>query len=78
MQQNNDIVYGIHATLELIKTQPHLIKTLFIVANRDDARLTDLQKLAAQFNISVQMTRREKLDKLAHSHHHQGVVAICQ
>ncbi len=78
MHNKTNIIFGIHTTLEFIKTQPMLVKTLFIALNLREKRLQEIQNLAKQFSIPTQFAHREKLDTLAGSSHHQGIVAVCQ
>jgi 23S rRNA (guanosine2251-2'-O)-methyltransferase len=72
------IVYGINPVTEALRRNSEDIKTVIIAIGREGAPLHKLLTLATEKGVSVQYWKREDLDRLAGSIHHQGVVAQCR
>lgn len=70
------LVYGIHAVKTIIQQAPHRIRQLFTFENRRDQRLQEILQIASAAGIQYQLTSKAKLDELARSTHHQGLVAV--
>lgn len=69
------IIYGIHAIDAALTHQGENVLTLYYQADSDNKRLKDVLLKAQQLAIEVQATSRAKLEKLAQSSDHQGIVA---
>ncbi len=69
------ILFGFHAITVRMKTAPKSVIELHVEANRRDARMRSFVDRARDANIKIVETDGERLDKLAGSSRHQGVVA---
>jgi len=72
---NYEKVIGRNAVRETLKAGRNVNK-LYISENHDTG-LVSIIKMAKQKGISIQKTNNHKLDNMAGSSHHQGVVALC-
>ncbi|WP_290773638.1 23S rRNA (guanosine(2251)-2'-O)-methyltransferase RlmB [Anaerofustis sp.] len=72
---NYEKVSGRNAVRETLKAGRNINK-LYISENHDSG-LTNIIKMAKQKGISIQKTNKHKLENIAGSIHHQGVVALC-
>ncbi len=72
------LVYGIHSINALLSEAPERILSLLVDLERKDKRLTDLVTAARTAGISVESTRRDRLEKHADGANHQGVIAHCK
>jgi 23S rRNA (guanosine2251-2'-O)-methyltransferase len=70
-----DIIYGRNPVLEAFKAGREIKRLVLAEGLRDEPRLRQLQDLAGQKNVPVERVDRHKLDDIAHSEAHQGVVA---
>ena len=70
-----DIVYGRNPVLEAFRAGRPVKRLLLAEGLRDEPRLKELRQLAAARKITIESTDRRKLDDIAHSEAHQGVVA---
>ena len=69
------ILFGFHAITVRMKTAPKSVIELHVEANRRDARMRSFVDRAREANIKIVETDGERLDKLAGTSRHQGVVA---
>ncbi|MCL2873142.1 MAG: 23S rRNA (guanosine(2251)-2'-O)-methyltransferase RlmB [Betaproteobacteria bacterium] len=69
------VLFGFHAVIARLRQHPESVETLFYDANRQDPRLRDLLERAALAGCAVQPFEAARLDGLAPSGRHQGVVA---
>jgi 23S rRNA (guanosine2251-2'-O)-methyltransferase len=72
---NPRILFGFHAITVRLKTAPTSIIELHVEASRRDARMRSFADRAREAGIKIVETDGERLDKLAGSSRHQGVVA---
>ena len=72
------ILFGFHAITVRMKTAPKSVIELHVEANRRDARMRSFVDRARDANIKIVETDGERLDKLAGSSRHQGVVALVE
>ena len=72
---NPRILFGFHAITVRLKTAPTSIVELHVEASRRDARMRSFADRAREAGIKIVETDGERLDKLAGSSRHQGVVA---
>jgi 23S rRNA (guanosine2251-2'-O)-methyltransferase len=70
------LLFGFHSVTARLKQSPQSIKTLYIDRERVDARSRDLQKMAAEKSVSVNLVNGSRLDRLCFGKRHQGVVAM--
>lgn len=70
----SDFIYGIHAVLEALDSNPRIDK-IFIKRESTGASIETILKLAKESGIPVQRVPVEKLNRLTHGQH-QGVVAM--
>lgn len=68
-------VYGVHAVRWLLKQHPERVRTLWVQASRDDARVAEILALAREVGISIQRVDARKLDDWTDAASHQGIVA---
>ena len=69
------ILFGFHAITVRMKTAPKSVIELHVEANRRDARMRSFVDRAREAGIKVVETDGERLDKMAGTSRHQGVVA---
>jgi len=69
------ILFGFHAITVRLKTAPQSVIELHVEANRRDARMRSFVDRARDAGAKVIETDGERLDKLAGTSRHQGVVA---
>jgi len=72
---NTRIVYGFHAVTSCARQNPASVKGVYISRVRHDRRIQDLLNLLQEGNIKVVLVDDKRLDRLAGSGGHQGVVA---
>lgn len=75
MPRPPDIIYGRNPVLEAFRAGRPVKRLLFADGLREEPRLKELRQFAATRKISIESTDRHKLDDIAHSEAHQGVVA---
>jgi 23S rRNA (guanosine2251-2'-O)-methyltransferase len=75
MPRPPDIIYGRNPILEAFRAGRPVKRLLLATGLRDEPRLKELRQLAAARKIAIEPTDRRKLDDIAHSEAHQGVVA---
>jgi 23S rRNA (guanosine2251-2'-O)-methyltransferase len=69
------VIFGFHAVKSCIRQDPAQVDALYAQDSRDDPRMRDLIDAAAGVGLRVMLVARERLDRLAGTTHHQGVVA---
>ncbi len=70
-----DRLTGIHAVKEALEAQ-RPIERIAIAKGRQDTRVEEIVQLAREQGIPVRFEERGRLDRLANSKDHQGVVAL--
>jgi len=75
MPRPPDIIYGRNPVLEAFRAGRPVKRLLFAEGIRDEPRLKELRQLAAKRKIGIESSERHRLDDIAHSEAHQGVVA---
>lgn len=71
-------VYGFHAIEAILRHEPERILNAWALQSRDDQRLNAIKQRFSQQGIQVDTVTRERLDELAASARHQGIVAQCR
>ena len=69
------VLFGFHAITVRMKTAPKSVIELHVEANRRDARMRSFVDRARDAGIKIVETDGERLDKMAGTSRHQGVVA---
>ncbi|MCK9685917.1 23S rRNA (guanosine(2251)-2'-O)-methyltransferase RlmB [Scleromatobacter humisilvae] len=69
------VLFGFHAITVRMKTAPKSVIELHVEANRRDARMRSFVDRARESDIKIVETDGERLDKMAGTSRHQGVVA---
>jgi 23S rRNA (guanosine2251-2'-O)-methyltransferase len=69
------VLFGFHAITVRMKTAPKSVLELHVESNRRDARMRSFVDRAREADIKVVETDGERLDKMAGTSRHQGVVA---
>jgi len=69
-----DKVFGIHAVESVLSRNPQNVITLFLLKNRKDKALNNIESLAKNAGIACQSIDRKKMDERVRGNH-QGVIA---
>jgi 23S rRNA (guanosine2251-2'-O)-methyltransferase len=69
------LLYGFHAVGARLRAAPHSVRELFVDPERHDARMQQLLERAAQAGVAAVHGEAARLQALAGTHRHQGVVA---
>jgi 23S rRNA (guanosine2251-2'-O)-methyltransferase len=67
------IVFGLHAVRTLLQQRPERASLLILQKGREDARVSEVMKLAQAANIKIELRDGRELDRLAGGDRHQGV-----
>lgn len=74
---SSETVFGVHAVKSLLQRSPQRVEQLFLLRGREDRRLQELQALAREHGVQVDLRERGELDDWC-SGNHQGVVALAR
>lgn len=66
------VIFGLHAVRTLLQQRPERAALLILQKGRDDARVTEIAKLAQAKGIKTELRDGRELDRLAGSERHQG------
>ncbi|HTH93883.1 MAG TPA: 23S rRNA (guanosine(2251)-2'-O)-methyltransferase RlmB [Rhodocyclaceae bacterium] len=69
------MIHGFHAVTTRLRQNADSVIELYVSAQRQDARLRDLLKLAELLNVRVMPVDAARLDGMGYGTRHQGVVA---
>ena len=72
------LLFGFHSVTARLRQAPESIKTLYLDRERSDARSRDLQKMAAEKSVAINLVSGSRLDRLCFGKRHQGVVAMVE
>jgi 23S rRNA (guanosine2251-2'-O)-methyltransferase len=72
------LLFGFHSVVARLRQAPESVKTLYLDRERSDARSRDLQKMAAEKSVAINLVSGSRLDRLCFGKRHQGVVAIVE
>lgn len=70
------VLYGLHAVEEAVRSGNRRLESVMISRQRQDARLKAIEGACQAAGIAVRLESKEQLTRLAHTDGHQGVVAI--
>ena len=71
-------VYGFHAIEAILAHEPERILGVWVLNGRTDSRLDAITEDLSRHGVHQQQVKRDKLDELAGSTRHQGIVANCR
>ena len=71
----DNIVCGLHAVLAALKRNPRQIDVIWLRADRADRRACEIVQAARAGHVKLQRVPRARLDELAGTGRHQGIVA---
>ena len=74
--QPEAVIYGIHAVTARIRHRPESIREIWTDKTRHDPRSKRLLQAAAEKGIIIRSAVRKRLDDIARSSRHQGIVAL--
>ena len=74
---SENVVYGVHAVTKLIKERGDQVDHVYFDADKKSSLVFDLLKLCRKLRLTYQNVPGIKLDSIARTTKHQGVVAIC-
>jgi len=66
------VVFGLHAVRALLQRRPKSASLLVLQKGREDARSTELLRLAEAAGVRIEWRDAHDLDRLAGNEHHQG------
>jgi 23S rRNA (guanosine2251-2'-O)-methyltransferase len=69
------LVYGKNPVLEALRAGRDVKRLVILGSARDEVRLSEILTVARERDIEVEEADRQRLDDIAHSDSHQGVVA---
>ncbi len=72
----SDLIYGFHSVGPLVWQNPETIDKLYLDQKRQDKRSQELIEMARDKGIIIELITNTRLDKLAGTNKHQGVLAI--
>ena len=70
------LLHGFHAVTSRLRQRPQSIHDLYVDTGRHDARMRELAARANAAGVRVHPVEAERIDALAGTTHHQGVVAV--
>lgn len=77
--KKNELIYGIHAVMEVLKARPEDIMQLYLQNGRQDKKIIEMIQLASAAGVKHQYLSTQQLQQLiGDEKRHQGVVARCQ
>ncbi len=71
-----DVIYGIHAVSEALKSRGRRFEYVGVAKDRHDHRLQQVIDDCRRLGIAVRFVGRQDLDRLTQTANHQGVVAL--
>ena len=66
------IAFGLHSVRALLQRRPKSAALLVLQKGREDARSTELQRLAEAAGVRIEWRDAHEMDRLAGNEHHQG------
>ena len=66
------VVFGLHSVRALLQQHPERAQLLVLQKGRDDARATELQRVAQTAGVKTEWRDVQELNRLAGNEHHQG------
>ena len=73
-----DWVFGLHSVSAILERHPERILEIYLMEGRQDQRISKVQSLADQQDITYRMVAKKVLDDIVRDGNHQGVAAKCR
>ncbi|HEU4603532.1 MAG TPA: RNA methyltransferase substrate-binding domain-containing protein, partial [Steroidobacteraceae bacterium] len=67
-------VFGMHAVRTLLQRRPERASLLVLMKGREDARATELMRIAQAAGIRTEWRDAREIERLAGNEHHQGAL----
>jgi 23S rRNA (guanosine2251-2'-O)-methyltransferase len=71
-----DVIYGIHAVEEALRSRGRAFDYVAVAKDRKDAKLQRIVTACREAGVAVRFEDRDQLTRIARSQTHQGVVAV--
>ena len=79
MSENLDMLYGIHAVMEALKSKKRNVVQLYVSDNKAGHRaVEEIIRLAKRNNVKIDRMDLKVMDRLTKGANHQGVLAKAQ
>lgn len=79
MQDNLDMIYGIHPVMEALRSKKRNVTQLYVSDSKAGHRaVEDIIRLAKRANVRIDRIDNKTLDRLTHNANHQGILAKIQ
>ena len=79
MSENLDVLYGIHAVMEALKSKKRNVVQLYVADNKAGHRaVEEIIRLAKRNNVKIDRMDVKMMDRLTKGGNHQGVLAKAQ
>lgn len=79
MQDNQDIIYGIHPVMEALKSKKRNVTQLYVSDSKAGHRtVEEIIRLAKRTNVRIDRIENKVLDRLTGGANHQGIMAKVQ
>ena len=69
-----DILYGKHAVHEALRSGRNARRILIAMGTEEDPEVDSILQLARNVDVPVETAKRQRLNDIAHSEHHKGIV----
>ena len=74
MTKKIEKIYGIHSAMEILKTSPDRILNIWLQDSAKSKPIVLIHDAAKNIGLSIQLSKRDRLDKMTNNKNHQGVV----
>lgn len=71
---DESFIFGLHAVRTMLQRRPERASLLVLLKGREDARTTELMRIAHAAGVRTEWKDARELERLAGNEHHQGVV----
>ena len=79
MNDNLDMIYGIHPVQEALRSKKRNVTQLYVSDSKAGHRaVEDIIRLAKRQNVKIDRIENKILDRLTHNANHQGIMAKIQ
>jgi 23S rRNA (guanosine2251-2'-O)-methyltransferase len=72
------VICGINPILEIFHSHPAMLEKVIVAGGRGGQELREILKLASEYGVPVEVSGREKLERLAPRQVHQGILGLCR
>ncbi len=76
MNKKEALIYGVNPIREVLLTKGKQLDKIFLLPNRGGKAIDEVRLLAKQQHTKVTVANRERLDQMAQTTKHQGIVAL--